>query len=89
MREKFLRYIQNGGKKEIAYLSIILYLLIYVVKLSFGSGIYVSQIKTNLQDIQELKEKISVVEEIQRDIAQLKTNQERILEILQGKYGRK
>jgi len=86
MKDKFLRYIQNGGKKEIAYLSIILYLLIYVVRISFGSGIYISQIKINSRDILDIKTKISVLDSIQKKLSKLEANQERILEILQGKY---
>ena len=86
MKQNIQKFFSNGGKTKLAYWSVILTLFTLLARVIFGGGSYTTQIRVNARDILELKEKITAIEQIQRDIAELKTNQIRILEILQGKY---
>jgi len=88
MKENVKRFFNNGGRERVIYWTAITALFIHFVKAVFGSGEYKERIEVNTRDIRELKSKIAVIEEIKSDIAELKTNQKRILEILQGRYRR-
>jgi len=76
--DKVKHFFRNGGK-VVAFWSFILTLLIWLIKVSLAMGSYKEKVDT-------IEKKITNIDIIQRDIAELKTNQERILEILQGKY---
>lgn len=83
---KIKAFLNNGGKERVAYWTVLITLFIYLFKGVFGSGEYKNKIEVNARDIMELKNKINCLEEIQKNIAELKANQKIILEILKGEY---
>lgn len=68
----------NGGGKAIEW-GIILTLLFYIVSISYTAG-------KNVRRIEELEKKVDCIEQIQKDIASIKTEITFIKEILQRKY---
>ena len=88
MKDNIKRFLNNGGRERIAYWGLLFTLVIYIVRALIGSGEYKNKVDTNARDIRTLKERLTIIDEIRQDIAELKANQQRILEILQGKYKR-
>lgn len=96
MKNKMIKLLGNGSGEKLAYWGLILTIFFYFLRATFGSGEYKKIIEINCRDIAELKNKMTVIEEIKKDISELKANQEgikatqnRMLEILQGKYEKK
>lgn len=83
---KVKAFFNNGGKERVVYWTILITLFVYLFKGAFGSGEYKNKIEVNTRDILELKNRISCLEDIQKNIAELKANQKIILEILKGEY---
>ena len=78
------KYFKNGGLKDIIQLSI--QLLVYLIILGFFAGkIYYSNNELQAR-VNKLEQKQECLEEIKIRLKAVEENQERILEILQGKY---
>ncbi|HPO91341.1 MAG TPA: hypothetical protein PLJ44_09560 [Victivallales bacterium] len=83
-------YLTNGGLKNIIELGV--QLLVYILIITFFMG----KSYTNFLSLQHRVEKIETADEQQQECLQeikmrltaLEENQERILEILQGKYNK-
>jgi len=81
---KIRGYFKNGGLKDIIQLSI--QLLVYLIILGFFAGkIYYSNNELEAR-VNKLEQKQECLEEIKIRLKAVEENQERILEILQGKY---
>ena len=77
-------YLTNGGLKDIVQLGV--QLLVYLIILGFFAGkIYYSGNELETR-IDKLEKKQECLEEIKIRLKAVEENQERILEILQGKY---
>ena len=92
--QKIKKYLSNGGKREL--LRIIPQFILYVIIGIFILGKYV---KGSVDDRSSIKARISIIEQRQDKTEDcltkvlanqegLKATQARILEILQGKYGK-
>jgi len=76
MSKKLKKYFSNGGVKDMCY---IITVLIILGKILIASGMY-------REKFAKVEESIKRMDIVCRDISSIKTNQARILEILQGKY---
>ena len=76
MSKKLKKYFGNGGIKDMCY---IITVLIILGKILIASGMY-------REKFAKVEESIKRMDIVCRDISSIKTNQARILEILQGKY---
>ncbi len=81
---KIKKYLTNGGKRSI--IEIVIQILIYIIILSFFAGRVYSEKKEMYERINRLEQKQECLEEIKIRLKALEENQQRILEILQGKY---
>ena len=76
MSKRIKKYFGNGGVKDMCYL---ISIIIILGKILIASGMY-------REKFAKVEESIKRMDIVCRDISSIKTNQARILVILQGKY---
>ena len=76
MSKRIKKYFGNGGVKDMCYL---ISIIIILGKILIASGMY-------REKFAKVEESIKRMDIVCNDISSIKTNQARILEILQGKY---
>ena len=84
IKAKIKTYFSNGGMKDV--IGIAIQLIIYLMILGFFAGRFSSENDQLQARVCEMEKKQTYFEEIKVRLTALEQNQQRILEILQGKY---
>lgn len=84
MRSRLKEYFSNGGIKDVIY--VLVQFVVYLIVIGFFAGKFTSENYQLQARVCEIEKKQEYLEEIKIRLTALEQNQERILEILQGKY---
>lgn len=84
IKSKIKNYFFNGGLKDI--IGLVVQLIIYLVIIGFFAGKFSTENNQLQARVCEIERKQEYLEEIKIRLTALEQNQQRILEILQGRY---
>jgi len=84
IKNKIKNYFFNGGLKDV--IGLMIQLIVYLVILGFFVGRFTTENNQLQARVCEIERKQEYLEEIKIRLTALEQNQQRILEILQGRY---